>query len=473
MDLEEELERTKERLDKTRLELSKKEAVKYTYAELVEKIENAFDRGVKPACPTCNRGFKHDREAAELKEDLEDEIKQNPHRVKAIKSRLEKEEEKSEKLQELRPQYKQIQDLKEDLEKKKITFAALDSDLKKSAKELKVKESKLEELNEKVNLVESLRESVVFIVKLNQEITDLNEAIDELKRNNSELVDCDKTMEEFRQEEDKVMEAVSKARKAVDVKQNLEIETVRKVNALQTDLNKAEQERLRIEKQQREGADLEKKKRLLERVKDEKKVEQVEVQKSLDDLEDQIAEKEKEKNKVIFDKDKAIEAQRIKCNEAEVVKNEVNALMDRIRKYEEEGYDKKLKDFEAKVRNDKEKKRRRESEIADLEAKKSKALDALKEAEEMVRDMKENLQLRQVKREEREQDDEVRRYQIHVQCSPDLTNSVLTNHPGLTNLFLTSNIFLLHKNFGFNEYPGLMNSLLGSKRFVKSGDHCS
>ena len=32
-----------------------------------------------------------------------------------------------------------------------------------------------------------------------------------------------------------------------------------------------------------------------------------------------------------------------------------------------------------------------------------------------------------------------------VQCLQDLENSVLRNHPGLTNLFLTSNIILLHK----------------------------
>ena len=30
---------------------------------------------------------------------------------------------------------------------------------------------------------------------------------------------------------------------------------------------------------------------------------------------------------------------------------------------------------------------------------------------------------------------------VFIQCSPDLTNSVLTNQPGLTNRFLTSNIF--------------------------------
>ena len=61
----------------------------------------------------------------------------------------------------------------------------------------------------------------------------------------------------------------------------------------------------------------------------------------------------------------------------------------------------------------------------------------------------------------------------YIQCLPDLTNSVLTNHPGLTNRFLASNIFLLHNNFGFREFPGLTNNWLGPNRFVKSGRHCT
>ena len=38
---------------------------------------------------------------------------------------------------------------------------------------------------------------------------------------------------------------------------------------------------------------------------------------------------------------------------------------------------------------------------------------------------------------------------------------------------LTSKVFLLHKKFGFNEYPGLTNNWPGTERFVKSGDHCT
>ena len=60
----------------------------------------------------------------------------------------------------------------------------------------------------------------------------------------------------------------------------------------------------------------------------------------------------------------------------------------------------------------------------------------------------------------------------YIQCVLDVTNSVLTNHPGLTNRLLTSNIFLLHKNFGFSEFPALTNNAPSPKRFVKSGRHC-
>ena len=62
---------------------------------------------------------------------------------------------------------------------------------------------------------------------------------------------------------------------------------------------------------------------------------------------------------------------------------------------------------------------------------------------------------------------------MYVQCLPDLTNSVLTNHPGLTSWFLTAKNFLLHKNFGFSEFRDLTNNSPGPDRFVKSGRHCT
>ena len=46
------------------------------------------------------------------------------------------------------------------------------------------------------------------------------------------------------------------------------------------------------------------------------------------------------------------------------------------------------------------------------------------------------------------------------------------NKFGFHELVFDLKYFLLNKNFGFNEYPGLTNYLLGPERFVKSGDHC-
>ena len=41
------------------------------------------------------------------------------------------------------------------------------------------------------------------------------------------------------------------------------------------------------------------------------------------------------------------------------------------------------------------------------------------------------------------------------------------------NWFLTSDIVLLHKMFGFSENTGLTNNRLGPKRFIKSGNYCT
>ena len=62
---------------------------------------------------------------------------------------------------------------------------------------------------------------------------------------------------------------------------------------------------------------------------------------------------------------------------------------------------------------------------------------------------------------------------IKLQCSPHLTNSVLTNHPGLTNRFLTSNIFYFIKTSDLTNIRILTNNWLGPERFVKFGDHCN
>ena len=64
-DLEDELDQTKLRLEKARLDLQVKEANKFTYAAYIKDIDGMVDSGNKSSCPTCNRAFKSEAEARE------------------------------------------------------------------------------------------------------------------------------------------------------------------------------------------------------------------------------------------------------------------------------------------------------------------------------------------------------------------------------------------------------------------------
>ena len=64
-DLEDELDQTKLKLEKARLDLQVKEANKFTYAAYIKEIEEMGDSGNKSSCPTCNRAFKSEAEARE------------------------------------------------------------------------------------------------------------------------------------------------------------------------------------------------------------------------------------------------------------------------------------------------------------------------------------------------------------------------------------------------------------------------
>ena len=64
-DLEDELDQTKLRLEKARLDLQVKEANKFTYAAYIKEIDDMVDSGNKSCCPTCNRAFKSEAEARE------------------------------------------------------------------------------------------------------------------------------------------------------------------------------------------------------------------------------------------------------------------------------------------------------------------------------------------------------------------------------------------------------------------------
>ena len=90
---------TKVRLEKARLELQVKEANKFTYAAYVEEIDEMVNGSGKACCPTCNRVFKSEAEARELKADLEDIIAKIPSKVNSLRNKVKAEERRLEELQ--------------------------------------------------------------------------------------------------------------------------------------------------------------------------------------------------------------------------------------------------------------------------------------------------------------------------------------------------------------------------------------
>ena len=77
-DLEKETQAAQENLEALEKELRLREAGKYTYSEMLNKMGQMDD----PACPTCNRGFNHKSEAQELKAELNEMIDAIPRKLK-------------------------------------------------------------------------------------------------------------------------------------------------------------------------------------------------------------------------------------------------------------------------------------------------------------------------------------------------------------------------------------------------------
>ena len=83
-DLETELAKCKDRLDELRKELQVKEAGRFTYKELLERMKKMQS----PQCPTCHRGFKEKAEAEELAKNLENMIREIPHKVRNLEKKV-------------------------------------------------------------------------------------------------------------------------------------------------------------------------------------------------------------------------------------------------------------------------------------------------------------------------------------------------------------------------------------------------
>ena len=187
LDLEEELERTKEELIKCRKDLQTREANRFTFQTFIESMKRDIQSGEKPACPTCSRGFKNKPEAESLIEDLQEEIDKIPSKVKSLKDRVEKNETKVETLQLMLPKKQQLKEIQLEMKEKGAAIQTLDRDVKKIQRNVELNEQSLEEVGQKVDLCDELREDVFNMDRLNREVKDLKKCIKELTSENQDI----------------------------------------------------------------------------------------------------------------------------------------------------------------------------------------------------------------------------------------------------------------------------------------------
>merc|ERR1711915_162222 len=159
-DIEEEITSCQEGLELSRKELAVKEAGKFTYREMIDRIKAMKS---SPACPTCNRAFHDKSEASELVEELEEMISSIPNKVKSLEVKVKKLDFKLQEFQRLRPEVHELKSIKVELEESNKKLEKLDADIKQLQERLDEGEEDLNMTELNVSLFRQIGEDVQAI----------------------------------------------------------------------------------------------------------------------------------------------------------------------------------------------------------------------------------------------------------------------------------------------------------------------
>jgi len=301
-DIEEEIASSKDSLEQSRKELAVKEAGKFTYREMIDRMKAM---GNDPACPTCNRGFHGKNEATELIGELEDIIKSIPNKVKSLETKVKKLTIRMEQLQKIRPEVHELKQIRIEVDEGSKKIDELDKDMKKVREQLDEEEEdwNLTELN--VSLYRQVGEDVQVADNLVKEIAQLVEKKEEIGLQ----VDSKggRSLEVVRKEEEEVLGKLRIARRNMESCQ----ETVNKqtglINELEARQNKLTNKKLDIEGQQQQRANMVTKKEEMEK-KVEKAAEQVKkCDQELEPMREQLDELENQRRKLTRQGEQAVE----------------------------------------------------------------------------------------------------------------------------------------------------------------------
>jgi len=259
-DLDEEILKLQENLELSRKELQVKEAGKFTYREMIEKMMNMRD---SPACPTCNRAFNKKQEADELISDLEELISTIPGKVKSLEVKKKNLEKKLEQLQSIRPEAHELKTVSKEIEDNVKKLETMDNELKQIQKKLEDGEEDLSITEVSSSLLKQVNEDVQLLDSLNKEVIDLQERKDELSLQLDGEVG--RNIDVVRQEEEDICQKIRVARKNLDQCQETVSSQTALINDLEAKKNKLTEKKLEIEGQQQQQANMLEKKQELEK----------------------------------------------------------------------------------------------------------------------------------------------------------------------------------------------------------------
>jgi len=402
-DIDEELEKVKEELEEARIDLQVKEAGKYTYKEMLDRMT----RMVEPACPTCSREFAKKNEAAELKQDLEDKIAAIPGKVKSLQLKVKQKTARMENLQKVRPEVAALVQIKKEVEEGTSRIQDLEKDIRKLEGELKEEAAELTRVEGDVEGFREVGEDVQIVDGLVRELKVLEEKKADVSAKAPAVVGG-RDLGTVREEEEECGGRLRRKRKELDGNQE-RLNTYRQVvNKLETMMNKLTEKKLDIEKQQQErAATLAKKEELEEKVKkSQEEVAKCDVE--LGPLREEEGAKNEEKAKIKREGEKRMEKIDEKIKKVERYLGDVDRLDIAIREYEEKGGDQELVQLrEAKkvLEDEMQKIRGEKGEEEDSVAKHKEAIAGQEARKRLCTD---NLKYRKYKKEEREADRKIK-----------------------------------------------------------------
>jgi len=257
-DFEEEMIVSKEKIEELRKDLQSKEAGKFTFPEMLEKMEKMS----APACPTCDRGFSHGSEAEDLKRDLQARISEIPRKVQGLEAKLRLELDRLENLQRISPDFYTLKTVKEELAEMNAQVTKLDMENKNLADQMSSKEKGWTRAQEELNNLKGVSEDVHQIDSLTREIMILMEKCDDLK--STPGLDTDRGLEHVRQEEKEVLGQIKKLRRECEAGQDEYNKQNKLINGLESEYNKLLNNKLDIEAKQQQRTNIMQKKTDLE-----------------------------------------------------------------------------------------------------------------------------------------------------------------------------------------------------------------